>query len=91
MAVEFRGMIRRWREDAPGGPAVVDVPAELVGELGGRRNMRVVGTLAGTPFTGGTILVADGGLCVEVSRAALTAAGAGFGDVVQVAIAPARS
>jgi hypothetical protein len=61
MAVQFRGRIRRWREDKPGGLAVVDVPADLVGELGGRRQMRVTGTLDGAPFTGSTMLVAGGG------------------------------
>jgi Domain of unknown function (DUF1905) len=50
--VEFRSTIRRWSGDKPGGLAVVDVPAELVDQLGGRRQMRVTGTLRGAPFTG---------------------------------------
>ena len=40
-------------------------------------------------FTGSTMLVAGGGLCLGVSKAALTAAGAGVGDEVQLSIAPA--
>jgi hypothetical protein len=87
MAVVFSGTVRRWREDRPGGLAVVDVPADLVDELGGRRQMRVTGTLDGAPFTGSTMLVAGGGLCVGVSRAALRAAGASLGDDVEVSIA----
>jgi hypothetical protein len=91
MAVVFRAVVRRWREDTPGGLTVVDVPAELVGELGGRRQMRVVGTLAGSPFTGSTMLVAGGGFCVGVSRAALAAAGVALGDEVELSVAPVGS
>jgi NaMN:DMB phosphoribosyltransferase len=65
----FRGRIRRWREDKPGGLAVIDIPLELVGGLGGRRQMRVAGSLNGVPFTGSTMLVAGGGFCVGVSGA----------------------
>lgn len=89
--VTFSGRVRRWREDKPGGLAVVDVPAALVAELGGRRQMRVTGTLNAAPFTGSTMLVAGGGLCVGVSKAALTAAGAAVGDEVQLSIAAAPS
>ena len=56
----FRGRIRRWREDKPGGLAVIDIPADLVAELGGRRQMRMAGKLNGVPFTGSTMLVAGG-------------------------------
>ena len=83
MAV-FRGRIRRWREDKPGGLAVIDIPAEFVAELGGRRQMRMAGSLNGAPFTGSTMLVAGGGFCVGVSRAALKGAGVSEGDEVDV-------
>jgi Domain of unknown function (DUF1905) len=89
MPVEFRGRVRQWREDKPGGLAVVDIPGELVADLGGRRQMRVTGTLQGAPFTGSTMLVQGGGLCVGVSKAALKAAGASVGDSVQLSIARA--
>lgn len=89
MTVDFSGRVRRWREDKPGGLAVVDVPADLIAALGGRRQMRVTGTLNTASFTGSTMLVAGGGLCLGVSKAALTAAGAGVGDEVQLSIAPA--
>lgn len=87
-AVAFAGRARRWREEATGGLAVVDVPAEQVGQLGGRRQSRVTGTLNGVPFTGSTMLVAGGGLCVGVSRAGLTAAGASVGDQVELSLTP---
>jgi len=89
MAVEFRGRVRRWREDKPGGLAVVDVPEDLVGELGGRRQMRVSGGLNGTEFTGSTMLVGGGGLCVGVSKAALKKAGASVGDDVALSLSRA--
>lgn len=88
MTTDFRGRVRRWREDKPGGLAVIDIPAELVAGLGGRRQMRVSGTLGGVPFTGSTMLVAGGGFCVGVSRAALRAAGLSVGDDVDVVLAP---
>ena len=81
--VRFRGRIRHWREDPPGGLAVVDIPDEHVAELGGRRQMRVSGTLQGAPFSGSTMLVAGGGFCVGVSKASMKAAGVDVGDEVE--------
>ena len=89
-SVTFRSRVRRWDENKPGGLAVIDVPAELVQELGGRRQYRVEGTLNGAAFGGSTMLVAGGGFAVGASKAALKAAGAEVGDEVDVAIAPDR-
>ena len=86
MTVEFTGTVRRFHEDKPGGLAVVDIPTDLVADLGGRRQMRVTGSLNDTPFTGSTMLVAGGGLCVGVSKANLAAAGAALGDTVRLSI-----
>ena len=86
---EFHGQVRRWREDKPGGLAVIDIPAQLVAELGGRRQARMAGRLNGVPFTGSSMLVAGGGFCVGVSRAALEAAGLSVGDEVDVQLQPA--
>ena len=82
--VTFRGRIRTWRTDPPGGLAVIDVPGELVADLGGRRQYRVRGTLDGTAFSGSTMLVVGGGFCVGVSKATLKAAGRAVGDEVEV-------
>jgi len=41
MAVTFDGTVRRWREDSAGGLAVVDIPGDLVADLGGRRQAPV--------------------------------------------------
>jgi len=91
MAVTFSGRVRQWRDDKPGGLSVVDIPADLVAKLGGRRQMRVTGKLNKAPFTGSTMLVAGGGLCVGVSKAALKAAGAAVGDEVHLSVAPATT
>ncbi|MEU4603962.1 DUF1905 domain-containing protein [Kribbella sp. NPDC023972] len=88
MAVEFHGTVRRWRDDKPGGLAVVDVPAEFVAELGGRKQRRVSGTLNGADFTASTMLVAGGGFCVGVSKTALKSAEAAVGDEVEVVLQP---
>ena len=82
----FHGRIRRWREDQVGGLAVIDIPLDLVTELGGRRQMRMAGSLNGTPFTGSTMLVAGGGFCVGVSKAALKASGLSVGDEADVVL-----
>ncbi len=80
----FTAAVRQWDASKPGGLNVADIPAELVEKLGGRRQMRVSGTINGAPFTGSTMLVAGGGFCVGVSKAALKAAGAALGDRVRL-------
>ena len=67
--IRFRSRVRFWDEAKGAGLAVVDVPGDLVPVLGGRRQYRVAGTLAGAPFDGSGMLVAGGGYCVGVSRA----------------------
>ncbi|HEV8490326.1 MAG TPA: DUF1905 domain-containing protein [Candidatus Limnocylindrales bacterium] len=84
--IAFRGRVRRWKEDQPGGQAVVDIPADLVATIGGRRQYRVQGTLQGTAFRGSTMLVAGGGFSVGVSKAALEAAAAAVGQDVEVTL-----
>ena len=87
--VVFRSRVRLWDEASGRGLAVVDVPTDLVAVLGGRRQYRVSGTLSGNPFTGSTMLVAGGGFCIGVGKAALKAAAADLGDEVEVAVRPA--
>ena len=91
LMVDFSGRVRQWRDDKPGGLAVVDIPEHLVADLGGRRQMRVTGSLNDAAFTGSTMLVAGGGLCVGVSKAALRSAGAAVGDQVRLSIVAAAS
>ncbi|HEY7130698.1 MAG TPA: DUF1905 domain-containing protein [Candidatus Limnocylindrales bacterium] len=87
--VTFRGKVRYWDPAKGGGLAVVDVPDQLVERLGGRKQYRLTGTLGGAPFSGSGMLVAGGGYCVGVSKAALESAKAEIGDEVEVSIARA--
>ena len=87
--VTFRARVRYWDEAAAKGLAVVDVPPELVDALGGRRQIRVTGTVSGVPYSGSGMLVAGGGYCVGVSQAVLKAARANVGDLVELSIARA--
>jgi hypothetical protein len=84
--IQFRGSIRHWKEDPPGGLAVIDIPADLVETLGGRRQWKVEGTVNGAAFSGSTMLVAGGGYCVGISKAAMKAAGVAIGDPIEVAL-----
>ena len=86
-SVTIRGRVRRWDETKPGGLAVIDIPAEHVQELGGRRQYRVEGTMNGAQFGGSTMLVAGGGFAVGASKAALKSAGADIGDEVELVLA----
>ena len=84
--IRFQGRVRHWREDPPGGLAVIDIPAELVATLGGRRQWKVEGSLNDASFAGSTMLVAGGGYCVGISKAAMKAAGVSVGDSVEVVL-----
>ncbi len=88
-SVTFRGRVRYWDPGAGKGLAVVDVPGELVERLGGRKQYRVSGTLAGAAFTGSGMLVAGGGYCIGVSHAALKASRTSIGDEVEVSVSRA--
>ena len=87
--IAFTGRVRRWDETKPGGLAVVDIPADLVAPLGGRKQLRVTGTLNAAPFSGSTMLVAGGGFAVGVSKAALKSANADVGDEVSMELSRA--
>ena len=87
--IRFQGRLRYWDEAAGKGLAVIDVPADLVERLGGRKQYRVAGFLNGSPYSGSGMLVAGGGYCVGVSQAAMKAAKASIGDDVDVALARA--
>jgi hypothetical protein len=82
--IQFRGRIRHWKEDPPGGLPVIDIPVDLVTTIGGRREWKVEGTVNEAPFAGSTMLVAGGGYCVAISKAAMKAARVAVGDPVEV-------
>jgi Domain of unknown function (DUF1905) len=74
-----------------GGLAVADIPSKFVEALGGRRQMRVSGTLNGEPFTGATMMVRGGGFCVGVTKGAMNAAGVAVGDKILLALEPVKN
>jgi hypothetical protein len=88
-AITFSSRIRYWDPTKGSGLAVADIPARMVDKLGGRRQMRVTGSLNRKSFTGSTMLVAGGGFCVGVSQSAMRDAGVAVGDVAKFSIAPA--
>jgi hypothetical protein len=88
-SIRFSARIRYWDEAKGAGLAVADVPDGFVEAVGGRRQMRVSGTLNGTPFTGATMLVRGGGFCVGVTKTAMRDAGIGVGDTAAVSLEPA--
>lgn len=84
--VRFTGTIRRWRPEASGGLAVVDLPAESAAVLGGLKQMRVHGTVNGHAFRSSTMPAGGGVLAMSISKAIMKAAGVAVGDVIDVVI-----
>ena len=84
--VSFRGTVRFWDPAKQAGLAVVDVPQQQIGELGGLRQQRVHGELNGTPFTASVMPAGGGRLAMSVSKAMLKASGLGVGDAAEVRI-----
>jgi hypothetical protein len=87
-SIRFSSKIRYWDEEKQSGLAVADIPARYVEALGGRRQMRVSGTLNNAPFTGATMLVAGGGFCVGVTKDAMRAADVAVGARVTLDLKP---
>jgi hypothetical protein len=87
--VRFSSRVRYWDEEQQAGLAVADIPAKVVDTLGGRRQMRLTGTLNGKAFTGATMLVQGGGFCIGVTKEAMRAAAVAVGDKVSLVLTPA--
>jgi hypothetical protein len=81
-----RATIRTWKPDKPGGLAVADLPAEVASALGGLKQRRVTGSLAGAPFTSSVMPAGGGVLALSVSKAMMAAAGVEIGDEVEIEI-----
>jgi hypothetical protein len=94
-SISFSARIRYWDPSKEAGLAVADIPADAVTKFGARRQLRVSGTIDKKPFTGSTMLVAGGGLCVGVSQAAMRDAGVAVGDTadfrIELPAKPSRS
>jgi hypothetical protein len=85
--VPFAAVVRFWDEEKQGGLAVLDVPAEHVGALGGLRQQRVHGTLNGAEFTSNVMPAGGGRLAMSVPKALMKESGIGVGDRAEVTIA----
>jgi hypothetical protein len=84
--ITFTGQIRYWNPERGSGLAVADIPAEHVPAIGGLKQQRVRGTVGGAEFSSNVMPAGGGRLALSVSRAMMSAAGAGIGDSVDVAI-----
>ena len=77
----FRSVI----EAARGGGAVAPIPPDVTSALGGLKQMRVTGTLNGTPFRSSTMPY-RGGFYVGLHKAVREEAGAGIGEEVELTL-----
>jgi hypothetical protein len=66
---------------------LVEVPAEILAELGGRARIPVEGSVNGTPFRSSTMPIGGGRQCVGFRQEIRDAAGIAIGDRVEVVIA----
>jgi hypothetical protein len=73
-------------QEARGGGAGVLIPKDVAKAMGGRKQFRVVGTLNGVPLRSSTFPYEGEGLWLGVHKATREAAGAAFGDEVELAI-----
>ena len=85
-AQRFTGRIRYWNPDKASGLAVVDIPPEHVAPIGGLKQVRVHGTIGTADFTSNVMPAGGGRLALSVSKAMMTSAGVGVGDVAEFAI-----
>jgi hypothetical protein len=85
-AIRFSGRIRYWKPERSSGLAVVEVPESHVAALGGLKQQRVRGTVAGAGFVSNVLPAGGGRLALTVSRAMMTAAGVAVGDVAEFEI-----
>jgi hypothetical protein len=77
----FRSVI----EAARGGGAVALIPPHVTSALGGLKQMRVTGSLNGTPFRSSTMPY-RGAFYLGVHKATREAAGVGIGDEVELTL-----
>ena len=72
-------------EAATGGGAAAQVPPEVRDALGGNRQLRVTGTLNGTPFRSSTMPY-RGAFYVGIHKAVREEANVGIGDAVELTL-----
>jgi hypothetical protein len=87
--MRFRAIIRYWRPEQKGGLAVADIPSDHVAPLGGLKQMRVRGTMNGTPYQSNVMPAGGGRLALSISQKMMKEAGAKVGDKAVFEIEPA--
>ena len=85
-AQRFTSRIRYWNPDKASGLAVADIPSEHVAPIGGLKQVRVHGTIGSAEFASNVMPAGGGRLALTVSKAMMTSAGVGIGDVADFAI-----
>jgi hypothetical protein len=84
--IRFSAQIRFWDPDKGSGLAVADIPADQVAALGGLKQQRVRGTIAGAGFASNVMPAGGGRLALSVSKAMMSAAGRRVGDQAEFEI-----
>jgi hypothetical protein len=84
--IRFTGLIRYWNPDKASGLAVTDIPAENVAAMGGLKQQRVRGRIAGAEFTSNVMPAGGGKLALSVSKAMMKAANIAVGDTTEIEI-----
>ncbi len=84
--VRFSGTIRYWDPTKAAGLAVVDIPAEHIATIGGLKQQRARGSLAGAPFASSVMPAGQGRLALSVSKAMMAASHLAVGDRADVEI-----
>ena len=78
--IRFTGRIRHWNPEKASGLAVVDIPAEHVGSIGGLKQQRVHGRIGAATFTSNVMPAGGGRLALSVSKAMLSGSKLTIGD-----------
>ena len=84
--IRFVGTVRYWDPAKRSGLAVVDIPTEHVPALGGLKQQRVRGSLAGAEFASNAMPAGGGRLALSVSKAMMVASHLAVGDQADVEI-----
>jgi hypothetical protein len=84
--IRFSSQIRYWNPEKASGLAVADVPDEHVQALGGLKQVRARGRIGTAPFASSLMPAGGGRLALSVSKAMMTGAAVGVGDVADFEI-----
>jgi len=84
--MRFTTTIRYWNPEKASGLAVADVPESHITAIGGLKQQKVRGTIAGAAFASSVMPAGGGRLALSVSKAMMKDAGVSIGDDVDVEI-----